>query len=210
MALSNDAVLLAEKCGTQEYDHASHLAVFIKNMFDDAGVLIKKLSAVSVSAGPGSYTGLRIGVSTAKGICHAFHIPLIAVSGLQAMVYNAMQTYNTDFFCPMMDAKRMEVYSAVYDNHVTELEKEDARILHADFCEEFLEKGSVLFFGSGAVKAQDIIHHKHAVFSPSLHQSAGSLVQPAYQKYLQKQFADTVYFEPNYIKPFYMGPGSKK
>ncbi|MFN0274667.1 MAG: tRNA (adenosine(37)-N6)-threonylcarbamoyltransferase complex dimerization subunit type 1 TsaB, partial [Chitinophagales bacterium] len=161
VALSNDADLIKEVFSDGENDHAAQLAVLIKNLFFEAGVSISDLSAVSVSAGPGSYTGLRIGVSTVKGICHALNIPLIDVSSLQAMATAASSVSKTSLLCPMIDARRMEVYCALYDPLMNEIEKEDARIIDETFFQTILQIKKIAFFGSGAEKAKNFLIHEN-------------------------------------------------
>jgi tRNA threonylcarbamoyladenosine biosynthesis protein TsaB len=203
VALSNDAVLLKEISSEKENDHASGLAILIQKVLSEAGIRIQNLSAVSVSAGPGSFTGLRIGVSTAKGICYALDIPLLAVSSLQSMAYAAKEISLAQLYCPMIDARRMEVYCALFDRNLTVIEKEDARIVEENIFRELLHSNKIIFFGSGAEKSKKTIQHQNAVFLEGNFQSAKYLVSLAYEKYFAHQFSHLVSFEPHYIKPFY-------
>lgn len=192
--------------------HSRELAVFIEELFREAGIDPSALRAVAVSMGPGSYTGLRIGVSTAKGLCYALDIPLIAVSTLQAMA-RGMQEYSSIpsttrpvLFCPMIDARRMEVYTAIYDNQLKEVREIRAEILSEHSFSEWLKDHTLIFAGDGAAKAQPLLSScEHAVFLPDFKLSARFILPLAVEKFTRSEFVDVAYFEPYYLKDFIAG-----
>jgi tRNA threonylcarbamoyladenosine biosynthesis protein TsaB len=210
VALERDGVLLAEKELGKEYTHAENLTLFIEDVLLQAHVAFSELNAVAVSKGPGSYTGLRIGVSTAKGLCYSLGIPLIAVSTLEAMgkafiASAAVSPSGPSFYCPLIDARRMEVYSAVYDSSGVEVEPVSAKIIDTTSFAEYLEKGTVYFFGDGAMKCNTLITHPHAVFIADVLPSAKNLISFAEDAFSKKRFEDVAYFEPYYLKEFFTG-----
>lgn len=209
VALAQDGVLLAVKEQHEANIHASHLTLFIEEVLQQAQKSYQDLSAVAVSMGPGSYTGLRIGVSTAKGICFALNIPLIAISTLQAMAAakQSLATNNT-LLCPMIDARRMEVFLAVYDAQLAVLEEVKAEILDEHSFDAWADKSLVLF-GDGAEKAKSLYSSEHFQFVPHVN-SAQDMTCLAYQKFLAKHVEDLAYFEPYYLKDFVATQPKKK
>jgi tRNA threonylcarbamoyladenosine biosynthesis protein TsaB len=219
-ALSENGVLLALKEQGGEYTHAENLTLFIQDVFLQTGRKLQELDAVAVSKGPGSYTGLRIGVSTAKGLCYSLGIPLIAVGTLEGMLQGVFQnpssTVTADvqssplptvsYYCPMLDARRLEVYCAVYDAAGKECEPVSAKIIDAGSFSDFLEKGKILFFGDGAEKCKTLITHPNALFEDNCTPSARYLIPLSETAFAKKQFEDVAYFEPYYLKDFYVGP----
>lgn len=191
--------------------HASLLTTFIERVIKESGNSFDMLDAVGISKGPGSYTGLRIGVSAAKGICYALDIPLVAVHTLQAMneqVVNNRQKYGLHkgetnlSFIPMIDARRMEVYSAVF-NIENEFERDvEAEVLDENSYSELLKNSKAVFFGNGAGKFQEIIDNPNAIFLKDISPTAGSMISLAEKKYQNKEFEDVAYFEPFYLKEF--------
>ncbi len=169
-ALSKDGQLLCYRENSEGFSHAALLAVFVDEVLKEANVTANQLSAVCVSKGPGSYTGLRIGVSTAKGLCYALNIPLIAIDSLFAMCYGAKQEAkglvgDANFLlCPMIDARRMEVYCAFYDEALTQRDPVKAVVVDSTSFESTLEKSKVIFFGNGAAKCKEAINHPNALF----------------------------------------------
>jgi len=165
---------------------------------------------VAVSGGPGSYTGLRIGVSVAKGVCYASHLPLIAITSLEAMAHHVMhnlkkygQTESDNLlFCPMIDARRMEVYTSFYDKNGVQIRKIQADIIDHQSYLPFLEKNTVLFFGNGAAKCRDAISHPNAVFINGIITSAENMIPLAERDFFLKKFVDVAYYEPFYLKDF--------
>jgi tRNA threonylcarbamoyladenosine biosynthesis protein TsaB len=189
--------------------HASLLSVFIEELLSEQKIKAQSLDAVAVSMGPGSYTGLRIGVSTAKGICFGAGLPLIAINTLKSMYYGAVELYSSDpeinpktLYCPMIDARRMEVYSSLYDSKGNEIREVQAEIITEDSYMSFLEESPILFFGNGSDKCLELINHTNTVFRRDYQLSASSLAIPALYAFDKKDFADIAYFEPYYLKDF--------
>lgn len=182
--------------------HSQKIMGLISSLLDQLGVESKSLDAVAVSAGPGSYTGLRIGVSVAKGLAYALDIPLIGISSLEGLAGQLTAfSEKADFIIPMIDARRMEVYAIVTDGNGAILEKAAPVILENNPYRSYLEKGKVYFLGDGVEKAKEVLRHQNARFLSNLN-SSGSLGEIAYQKFLDSEFGDLAYFEPNYLKEF--------
>jgi tRNA threonylcarbamoyladenosine biosynthesis protein TsaB len=199
--LSTEEKVLLFVENNDQKDHASWLHTSIAAMLQQTGMKTTDLSAVSVSIGPGSYTGLRVGLSAAKGFCYALNIPLIAVGTLDMIAF-AVKEEATEFICAMIDARRMEVFTALYDKNLRQIHAPSAMIIDTERFSTALDKNKVLFCGNGSKKLQGILSHPNASFSDtamtSLHLSA-----IAYQLYREKQFADLAYTEPLYLKEFY-------
>lgn len=198
-------------------NHARLMGVYIEEIIKRNGLSFDMLSAVAVSMGPGSYTGLRIGVSLAKGLCYANNIPLIAVSPLQSMssfiIDNKSRWDLPDsggmVFCPMIDARRMEVYMALYDNNNQELEGVSTKIVNENSFQELLDQQTVVFFGNGSDKLSQLIIHKNALFIPNIKTSAQFMCSLANRAFENNQFVDLAYFEPFYLKDFIAGVPKK-
>ncbi len=210
VALAKDSQVLAIKESTKKNSHAEIVTVFIDELIKENQVSFKDLDAVAVSKGPGSYTGLRIGVSTAKGICYALDIPLISVNTLQSLAIGASQDYKMDgnlpvLFCPMLDARRMEVYCAFFDINNHEVRETKAEIIEPDSFQTYLESNKVIFFGDGADKCKEVIQHPNAVFLDNEFPSAKNMAGIALEKFNKQQFEDVAYFEPFYLKDFIAG-----
>jgi tRNA threonylcarbamoyladenosine biosynthesis protein TsaB len=212
VVLAHNDKVLSRKESTDEKAHASNLGVFIKQVMDEAAVSTSQLDAVAVSKGPGSYTGLRIGVSTAKGLCYGAGIPLISVETLQIMAYgmylNAISNYTNklkpDFalYCPMIDARRMEVYTATY-NHKNQIVKETtAMIVEENSFGSLLQQTQIVFAGSGSEKCKTLLQHKNAIFMDDFSHSALYMVDIVLDAYRKKKFEALAYFEPYYLKDF--------
>jgi tRNA threonylcarbamoyladenosine biosynthesis protein TsaB len=185
------------------YKHAELLAPFIEEIKNQHPGDFSKLQAVAVSGGPGSYTGLRIGVSLAKGLCYALQLPLIEISTLQAMTYGAIRHYKEEaLYCPMLDARRMEVYNAIYNHHLENIEGVQAAVVEENIFENYLERNSMYFFGNGAGKLQEVIRHPRAIFVGYNFISARYMGTLAREKFQNKEFADLAYYEPFYLKSF--------
>ncbi|RKE03346.1 tRNA (adenosine(37)-N6)-threonylcarbamoyltransferase complex dimerization subunit type 1 TsaB [Marinifilum flexuosum] len=211
VALGKDGKLLALKENKEGMKHASHLTVFIENILKENNLSTADLDGVAISMGPGSYTGLRIGVSTAKGICYGAGIPLIAVSTLQSMT-KALQ-YNSDLssiiknqektlFCPMIDARRMEVYTAFY-NANTELVKDiSADIIDENSFANELSEQEIVFFGDGSGKCKDVITNENGIFLDDVNATAVGMIELAENKFNKNELEDVAYFEPFYLKDF--------
>ncbi|WP_256012470.1 tRNA (adenosine(37)-N6)-threonylcarbamoyltransferase complex dimerization subunit type 1 TsaB [Desertivirga xinjiangensis] len=204
IALSENGTTLFVKEQNERNIHASHITLFIEEVLTLAGKKPADLNAVAVSMGPGSYTGLRIGVSTAKGLCYALDIPLIAVNTLKAMASGMLKKSPDQdvLLCPMIDARRMEVYMAVYDSALNELTPVEAKIIDADSFRGFQNK-KLLLFGDGAEKCRQVLETCQNISLNTGHvNSAGDLSMLAYEKYKNSSFEDVAYFEPYYLKDF--------
>jgi tRNA threonylcarbamoyladenosine biosynthesis protein TsaB len=189
--------------------HAEVITLFIDGLLKDAGLNYAQLDAVAVSSGPGSYTGLRIGVSTAKGLCFALDKPLIAVETLEAMadgVVTEMQLSDSNtLLCPMIDARRMEVYTAIFDTNGQRIKPTTAEIIDEHSFSELLSKHKILFFGDGALKCQAILGDNQNASFADFSNSAAYLTKKAHEKFLAGDFEDVAYFEPFYLKDFIAG-----
>jgi len=205
VALSENGICLFSKSNADGMNHAALLSVFIAEALEILKPINKKLDAVAVSSGPGSYTGLRIGVSTAKGLCYGYGIPLIAVSTLEVLTAEALKSVGDDenaLFCPMIDARRMEVYAAIYNNKGKIKREISADIIDESSYLEFLDNKTVYFFGNGAEKCKTTLTHPNARFIDHLVPLAENMISFAELAFSQNQFVDTAYFEPFYLKEF--------
>lgn len=217
VGLSRDGYMAAlRESVDKDYAHSNLLTVFIEELFDTAGVMPDQLDAVAVSSGPGSYTGLRIGVSAAKGLCYALDIPLIAVNTMRALAVVAENQITTCkgylspnslelLYCPMIDARRMEVYYALFDSKHNQIRKTEAAIIDENSFHEELENKKIIFFGDGAEKCRTVIQGKNALFLKETWPSATGMVPEAEEKWHQKDFVNLAYFEPFYLKDFVAG-----
>lgn len=160
---------------------------------------------MAVSSGPGSYTGLRIGASAAKGVCFGLNVPLIAIKTLEILTTSAIRLNNKKdcLYCPMIDARRMEVYAAVFDNCLNEIRTTQADVVTADTYASFLKDREVCFFGNGAAKCQETIDSENAVFLPNVQPLASEMVLLAEQAFNEKQFENVAYYDPFYLKEFH-------
>ncbi len=220
VALSENDRLLSLAESGPERSHARLLNGYIRKVCTDSGKQLQQLNAVSVSKGPGSYTGLRIGVSTAKGIAYALEIPLVATGTLDHMAYGArehpgirrlMDRYGDRFLlCPMLDARRMEVYSAVYTPAGIRTGPVSAVIVEQDTYAEVLREHHVCFFGSGSDKCREVVKGPNAHFMEEIQPSAAHMVIPGLNSFREGQFEDVAYFEPYYLKEFLVTRPGKK
>lgn len=203
IAISKDGNLLFKKETLEGLNHSELLTVFIEDILAENGYKLNQLDAIAVSKGPGSYTGLRIGVSVAKGLCYGLNIPLIAVNSLEIMgTYAALKSNENMLFCPMIDARRMEVYTALYNSKGKEIKPVSAEIIEENFLLEYLMEGKILFYGNGAEKCKSKITHANALFEGPNKTSAQFMQNLTEIKYNEKQFEDVAYFEPFYLKDF--------
>ena len=208
-ALAENGAITAYKESSAPKAHASLTAVFIQDMLAERGITLADCDAVCVSKGPGSYTGLRVGVSTAKGLCFGSQKPLLAVGTLDTLVAQAAEeAADVKFVIPMIDARRMEVYTAVFENGQQITETAPAIIDETSFA-EYLEQGVCLFIGDGAGKCADVIKHPNARFTQCW-PKASAMLSPAQQAYKEKRFEDVAYFEPFYLKEFVATVSKKK
>ena len=186
---------------TDHFSHSENLTIFIDVAFEKSGYTLKDVDAVAVSEGPGSYTGLRIGVSTGKGICYALDKPMIAINSLMALA-GLYKNDDRALLCPMFDAMRMEVYAAIFDHELNILSPTAAVIVDRDSFASFLKDKKVVFIGPGAAKCKAVIQHPNAVFDLSTPVSAKGMIPIAEKKFGAGDFVDLAYFEPFYLKDF--------
>jgi len=185
--------------------HAANLAPFIEKILSRNSINYSDLAAIAISKGPGSYTGLRIGTSTAKGLCYSLDIPLIAINTLQSMAAHAKNIYADNFkgiFRPMIDARRMEVYSQAFSNNLDKLTDVEAVVIDKNSFLEEKEAQEILFFGDGAEKCMETIKHKNAIYFDKAEASALGMLQLSYEAFENQKFEDVAYFEPFYLKEF--------
>ncbi|MCF8416307.1 MAG: tRNA (adenosine(37)-N6)-threonylcarbamoyltransferase complex dimerization subunit type 1 TsaB [Crocinitomicaceae bacterium] len=200
VALSRDGKLIALKESlSDEFSHSENLTVFIQTVVKDAGIELKDLSAISVASGPGSYTGLRIGVSTAKGLCYSLNKPLIAIDSLISLAVLAKEKHLSTNLCAMIDARRKEVYCAIYSSDLALIKPITADILDEQSYKEF---EPFVYFGDGAEKMQEDWQGRNCVADIELHASAKGQIALAFEKFQALQFEDVAYFEPYYLKNF--------
>ncbi len=206
VCLSANGLLLGSRTNTNQKDHASFLQPAINDLLHDVKAGFSDLVAISVANGPGSYTGLRVGLASAKGLCYALQLPLITVGTLELMAASAIEQAapadHPTLFCPMIDARRMEVFTAMYSEESEELLAPAAIILDAGSFEAYLEQNRIIFTGSGANKWKTICMHKNAFFD-NINISAAVFSRISMQLFENQQFADLAYTEPAYIKAFY-------
>ncbi len=205
VALSAGGEVLMEKSSFEGPSHAVLLGVYVEEALSVARAKGVKPEAVAVSSGPGSYTGLRIGASVAKGLCFGSDIPLIGVHTLETLAVAAIKQGMEEkdmLYCPMIDARRMEVYAAIYDGELREVRGAAADIVDAATYASYLEKGKVCFFGGGAAKCRDAIASPNAVFLPDIHPLAVNMIPLAEKAFAEGRFEDVAYFEPFYLKEF--------
>ncbi len=211
VALSKGEEILAIRESDEERSHGSLLTVFMSEVMTEAGISPSQVNAVAISKGPGSYTGLRIGVSVAKGFAFAQNIPVIGVITLQALATAALYKPAVQkligelsgiLLCPMIDARRMEVFSAVYNQELKEVAPVTATIVDEKSFEKLLFDKQVIFFGNGSDKIMDTIKHPHAHFIKDVIPSSRFMVKIACRQFREQAFEDTAYFEPYYLKDF--------
>lgn len=209
VALCDNNGIVALKESREGKSHASLLTVFIGEVMEEAGISARELEAIAVSKGPGSYTGLRIGVSVAKGIAYASTIPLIGIDTTLAM-YNGFCSYAkenisfvaSDLFCPMLDARRMEVYDTIFDASGKIYRELKAEVIDENSFSGIPSSSRIFFFGDGAEKCRNIVRHKNASFFYDFNMSAAHLCSPSFEALSKQHFEDVAYFEPFYLKDF--------
>ncbi len=182
------------------YSHAEKLHVFIAEMLREMKIIISDLEAIAISSGPGSYTGLRIGVAAAKGLCYAADLPLIAVDTLTILAHQAK--VDSGWIVPMIDARRMEVYTAIFDKEYRQVSPTEAVVITAEFGKALLEP--IILIGDGAAKCREVLHGPRFSYLDEVHYpSALQMGALSFEKWKKKEFVDIAYFEPNYLKAFY-------
>lgn len=211
VALSQGDRILAIRESDEEKSHSAKLTLFMKEVLDEAAITPSSVDAIAVSKGPGSYTGLRIGVSATKGFAYGNKIPVIGVSTLQALSFSAIshpsftnhkKKYPSLVLCPMLDARRMEVYTAMFDQHCQPISAISAEIIDENSFKETLQNHPILIFGDGSDKIKEILKHENAIFQEGIMPSAKHLLTPALESFKRREFENTAYFEPYYLKDF--------
>lgn len=233
VAIADKGQIVFEKVSYDGPSHASLLGVFVEEAVNESKVQGLEIDAVAVSSGPGSYTGLRIGVSMAKGLCYGWHVPLLRIPTLDILASKVIQTVSASsipvtsipaasvsdnalvlpdsetmptstegLFCAMLDARRMEVYAAIYDGSLRQIRGTEAEIVTEASYATFLEKQIVYFFGNGAGKCKGLIQSSNAVFVDDVHPLASEMALLSKKAYDEKKFEDVAYFEPFYLKDF--------
>lgn len=196
----NGKIIALKELNDGNYSHAEKLHVFIDAVLEEANITMQQLNAVAISKGPGSFTGLRIGVSSAKGLCFALDIPLISIDTLKSLALQIV--LEEGYIIPMLDARRMEVYSAVFNNRDSQVRETEAQILDKTSFQNYLEKKHVFFIGDGVPKTKELISHPNAFFVDDKLPSANEMGMLAFEKFKQHDFENTAYFEPFYLKDF--------
>lgn len=213
VSLSDKGTIISFLENKNQQDHAAWIHTAIKEMMAENNIQMSDIDSVSVSNGPGSYTGLRIGLSAAKGLCFALQIPLITVGTLDIMAAGIQRNPNnninaTDWLCPMIDARRMEVYYALYDAGLSLISSPQAAIVQAGFFDDWLKQKKIFFFGNGSHKLKKILSHKNADFLQYHHKGAFNMAALSEKYYYERKFADLAYTEPLYIKEVYFPGGN--
>lgn len=202
IALHNEGKLLAHQAYHSDKSHSVLLPTIIGEVLDNALVKMKDLKAIAISAGPGSYTGLRIGLSSTKGLCFASDIPLISVGTLDTLIAQAKNWIPTEaLICPMIDARRMEVYTKLVKATGEQLWELQPLILEEDTFQEYADR-AIYIFGSGAAKCRDFLKHMNLMIVGDIHPDAAFTGKIAWEKFQKQQFEDLAYYEPNYLKEF--------
>lgn len=205
VALAQGETVVAERRSDAPNAHSSKLSVFIGEILAEGGMKPSELDAVCVSSGPGSYTGLRIGVSSAKGFCYALGLPLLSVPTLRGMAthFFALHPDCRGLVCPMIDARRMECYTAIYSSSLEELKPVGADVVEERLYDRWLDSGTVTFIGDGAEKTRQLLGgHPNARYSSDFAISAAGLLPAALGKLAAGECEDSAYFEPFYLKDF--------
>jgi tRNA threonylcarbamoyladenosine biosynthesis protein TsaB len=209
VALCDSAGIISLRESNESKSHASMLTIFIDEILRDHGMRAHELEAVAVSKGPGSYTGLRIGVSVAKGIAYAASIPLIGIETTLSMFWGISGSLNlsaapdkNSLFCPMLDARRMEVYYAIYDSGGNKVKDISAEIINENTFINIPESQKIIFFGNGAAKCKEMINRRNAFFAVDFMMSASHMYRPVFQAIKDHNYEDAAYFEPLYLKDF--------
>lgn len=218
VCLSEDNKIIAKKELYEANSHATHLTVFIKELFEELqGYSLKNIDAIAVSSGPGSYTGLRIGVSVAKGICYALDKKLIAITSLETLAHSVFSNAESAklieqgaWVCPMIDARRMEVYTTFFNSSMEMQQAISAEIIEEDSFKAIFDKQKVVILGDGSHKCKEILQHKNITFIDDAAPLASNMIFIAHTKYNNEEFEDVAYMEPFYLKDFIATTPKKK
>jgi tRNA threonylcarbamoyladenosine biosynthesis protein TsaB len=208
--IAKDGVILQSANNGKQNDHASFLQPAVQTVINAAGINLQEIDAVAVNFGPGSYTGLRVGMASAKGLCFALNKPLIVLNGLEVLAKAILVEYADElgdapyFCCPMIDARRMEVFTAVYDFELSAIFEPGALVLEENSFKKILLNNKIIFSGSGAAKWAEVCKHPNAAFLPvSGNDLAMNIL--SFEKFKKKDFVNIIYAEPLYLKEFYGG-----
>lgn len=205
VSISKDNEIIYYKEETKGPSHAVLLGVFVNDAINEMRAKSIKLDAIAVSCGPGSYTGLRIGVSEAKGLCYGLDIPLIAINTLKIMAQGIVDNKaidNNTVLCPMIDARRMEVYDLLLDTDLNEIRPTSADIIDENSFADILKEKQIVFFGNGAAKCKEVLPKQNTSFIDGIYPKALDMVKLANEAYAKQDFVDVAYFEPFYLKEF--------
>ncbi|MEP6749624.1 MAG: tRNA (adenosine(37)-N6)-threonylcarbamoyltransferase complex dimerization subunit type 1 TsaB [Bacteroidota bacterium] len=205
VSLAFKGKLLLERFNGQSMDHAAWIHTAIGELMhaENQKDNLNEINAVAVVGGPGSYTGLRVGMATAKGLCYALNIPLISLNTLTIMAHATKKEFSSSLlFCPMLDARRMEVFTALYDTSLNELIHPCAMILEENSFSDWLNKNEIVFFGSGSNKWKEIVKNENAIFK-NIFYTPQDIATIAYERFTQRDFSGLAYTEPIYLKEFY-------
>ena len=212
ICLTKGETILGMRSCLDQKKHGAFVQPAIQELMEETGLTLSQLDAISVSEGPGSYTGLRVAMASAKGLCYALNKPLITVNTLKIIAQAALeqedQAHPNAIYCPLIDARRMEVFMALYSPALEPVSAPEARILDQDSFKDLLPNQVVIFTGSGAPKLQAILVHPNAVFSQVQH-NASHLAKLAFRAFMNQKFANLAYCEPFYLKAFYSVPAKK-
>lgn len=212
VSLSRNGAALETLQNTEQRDHAATITLYVQRLLQQHSVTPRQLDAIAVSAGPGSYTGLRVGAATAKGLCYTWQKPLLAISTLQMMASGMSRQQeggSSDiYYIPMIDARRMEVFTAVYDHLLEPVMPPQAMVLQPDSFDSFIARKRALFFGDGAPKWQGLLGQRTNSAFPPYRISAEHMIPLAEKAFADKDFQDVAYFTPSYIKAFFH-PGKR-
>ena len=207
VCVSHSGEVVSVERNHEQKDHASFLQPAIQRACERAGVTLPAIDAVAVANGPGSYTGLRVGLASAKGICYALHKPLILINTLDILAYalkeHTLHASSNVLFCPLIDARRMEVYTALYDIHLNLIKEPAATILSEDFLKDEKDTYQIVVAGNGSSKLRSFLQHESIIYS-EVEAEMRHFVRLAHQAYGLKKFADVAYSEPIYLKPVYI------
>ena len=211
VAISENETLIAMKEINNGFSHAENLHLFIQDALQQSHLNINQLNAISISSGPGSYTGLRIGFATAKGLAYALNIPLIKVDTLKSLSKSVLDSIKKDaYYCPLIDARRMEVYYAMHTNDLTEIQKPNNLVITQESINIFVLDKAIYFFGDGLEKSKLVLNTLSEIyFVENIMPSAKHLIPLAYQKFIENDFEDLAYAEPFYLKDFFFTTPSK-
>lgn len=208
ISISKDGIILEEASNKDQKEHGAFLQPAIQLIAKKTGINLRELDAVAIVSGPGSYTGLRVGMASAKGLCYALNKPLITITTLRLLTYQIIKEMDVNvlpgnsLFCPMIDARRMEVFTTIYNKALNIELLPCSMVINENSFENYLPQNNIYFFGNGAAKCENILIHKNAHFKNNIYNPLYMSIL-ANEEFLNKQFADLAYTEPFYIKEFY-------